>query len=185
MIKVHYARSAADYANAANLMRDFVAWHGERHVGDEQFISSYFDHASFERELAELDKSFGPPDGPLLLAASKGNVVGCVGLKRIDEQTSEMKRMFVRPDARGLGIGKLLANAICGEAKALAYRYIVLDTGPKQTEAQSLYRSLGFREIDPYYEMSAALRDWLTFMRLDLAPLDGDGANVAFNSVDP
>ena len=80
-----------------------------------------------------------------------------------------MKRLFVDPAAHGLGLGSALAKAVIERAKSLGYSRMMLDTGPLQVEAQTLYHKLGFRDVEPYYELSPQLRDWLVFMELDLA----------------
>lgn len=150
------------------LIRTFVAWHSARHQQDLELIERYFDPPAFERELADLPGKYGPPDGALLLATLDGAPAGCVALRRIDDTTCEMKRMFVDPAMHGRGIGRALANAILDEARRLGYRSMVLDTSFRQTEAQSLYRSVGFEPTDPYYDMPDDVRDWLVFMRREL-----------------
>jgi GNAT superfamily N-acetyltransferase len=79
-----------------------------------------------------------------------------------------MKRMFVFPEWHGKGAGLMLGRAIVEDARRLGYRRMLLDTGPAQSEAQGLYRRLGFRDTGPYYELTPQLRDWLVFMELDL-----------------
>jgi GNAT superfamily N-acetyltransferase len=149
-------------------MRAFVAWHRERHVRDAQLIDAYFDARAFEEELATLPGDYAPPDGALLLAYCEGAVAGCVALRRVDSAACEMKRMFVYPQFHGKGVGRALGEAIVREAKRSGYAVMRLDTSVRQMEAQHLYASLGFRRIDPYYELPPAVSDWLVFMELAL-----------------
>lgn len=132
-------------------------------------IDVYFDADAYEAELRGLPGQYAPPAGALLVAEQDGCVVGCIALKRFDDDRCEMKRLFVDTSAHGTGAGEALARAIIGRAKALGYSRMMLDTGPQQIEAQSLYRKLGFRDCGPYYEMSDDLRNWLVFMDLELS----------------
>lgn len=119
----------------------------------------------FEAELAALPGKYAPPGGRLLLAWRDDEAVGCAALRPIDAQTCEMKRLYVRPAARGERLGRRLAERICEEARQAGYARIRLDTLPSMAPAQQLYRALGFRPIEPYvYNPVAGAR----FMELDL-----------------
>lgn len=165
------AQSPGDHAAVARLMREFVDWHYERHASDRAIIDSYFDPRKFEEELANLPGDFAPPAGALLVAEENGEIAGCVALRDLGDGVCEMKRMFVSSKFHGGGVGKVLAEAILAEARRLGYRRMMLDTGPKQVEAQTLYRTLGFSDCEPYYDLPPHLRDWLVFMKLDLNPV--------------
>ena len=104
----------------------------------------------FEVELRELPGAYAPPNGRLLLAFQKTAPVGCVALQRVDAVRGEMKRLYVRPSARGLGIARALVRKILEDALVIGYADVVLDTLPSMIEAQQLYERFGFRDIDPY-----------------------------------
>jgi putative acetyltransferase len=168
VITVRRPETTAELDDARALMRAFVAWHRERHVEDLALIDSYFDQNEFEEELASLPGKYSPPDGQLFLACYDEKAVGCVALRRIDRQACEMKRMFLYPQFHGKGIGRRLGEAIIRDARAAGYTMMRLDTSWRQQEAQALYSKLGFQRIDPYYDCSPVLRDWLVFFELRL-----------------
>lgn len=106
---------------------------------------------NFEQELAGLPGNYGPPQGRLLLATVGERVAGCAALHPIDAEICEMKRLYVRSDFRGHGLGKALAERIIAEAREIGYHSLRLDTvEPKMKAAVAMYRQLGFREIAPY-----------------------------------
>ena len=168
MITVERPVSTSDHDDIRALMRAFVSWHREHHTEDSHLIDAYFDEHAFEHELATLDEYYAPPSGDLRLARLNDDVVGCVAFRRLDDTSCEMKRMFVYPDAQGHGIGRALGEAIVAAARDSGYAVMRLDTSFRQTAALQLYRSLGFREVEPYYDMPQPLRDWLVFMELEL-----------------
>jgi ribosomal protein S18 acetylase RimI-like enzyme len=125
----------------------------------------------FEAELRCLPGEYAPPGGVLLLARVAKEAVGCVGLRPLAPETCEMKRLYVRPEARAGGAGRALAEAVIEVGRELGYRRMRLDTVPTMTAARALYRSLGFREIEPYrFNPSPGT----SFMELDLAAGSGE-----------
>lgn len=108
----------------------------------------------FEKELAELPGKYAQPEGLLWLAVDEDDkVAGCIALRKLEESVCEMKRLFVRDDYRGCGVGKLLVESLIDKARQLGYGRMRLDTHPpKMGKAVGIYRSLGFVEIKPYYD---------------------------------
>ena len=132
---------AADLEDVVRLFRAY-----EAHIGVDL---SYQDFAS---EVASLPGKYAPPSGQLLIARDReGHAIGCVALRRLDERSCEMKRLFVSPSGRGLGLGRALACAVIDEGRRLGYAQIKLDTLPSMHSAIALYRTLGFGPADPYY----------------------------------
>jgi putative acetyltransferase len=135
-------RRPQDIAEAAVLFREYADWLG---------IDLSFQ--GFEAELASLPGKYGPPSGELMLArAPTGEALGCVAMRALEgTAVCEMKRLYVRPAARGLGIGAALVRAIIGCAQELGYAEMRLDTLAGMQEAFALYKRFGFIEIAPYY----------------------------------
>lgn len=109
----------------------------------------------FESELANLPGKYAPPSGTLLLAKDKQKAIGCGALRRlgaIQDSTCEMKRLYVCPEGRGLGIGKKVAIRLIQEGVRLGYSTMVLDTLNRLKAAIHLYESLGFVRTGPYYD---------------------------------
>ena len=104
----------------------------------------------FERELAELPGRYEPPGGRLILAWNGTRAVGSIALRPLDTATCEMKRLYVRPEARGEQLGRRLVERLLREAREAGYARICLDTLPMMASAQALYVSLGFVPIEPY-----------------------------------
>ncbi len=111
-------------------------------------------YQGFEEEVAALPGKYAPPSGALLLARrADGEAIGCVALRAIEpEGCCELKRLYVSPEGRGLGLGRALVTAILAEAAQLGYREIRLDTLPTMTGALALYRKAGFEPTAPYYD---------------------------------
>ena len=106
---------------------------------------------NFQEELSGLPGKYAPPQGRLLLALHEIAPAGCVGLRPLDASICEMKRLYVRPAHRGMGLGRTLTQAIITSARESGYAAMRLDTLAIMRQAQSLYQSLGFARIKPYY----------------------------------
>lgn len=139
MTRIHPTGSPEDVALARQLFVEY-----QRAVGVDLCFQG------FQAEVAALPGAYAPPRGRLLLARVDGRPAGCGALRPLPGDAAEMKRMWVRPEFRGLGLGRALAEALLAAARAEGYRRVRLDTLPSMAEAQALYRSLGFLAVPPY-----------------------------------
>src|SRR5690606_16665691 len=132
------AATDGEFDAARVLFREYAAW-----------LNVDLCFQSFEEELADLRAIYGPPGGCLLLSVDEGReggrfYEGCVALRPFDGDACEMKRLYVRPEARGRRLGRRLAEAISDRARRAGYRRMLLDTLDHMVPARSLYRALGF-----------------------------------------
>jgi ribosomal protein S18 acetylase RimI-like enzyme len=154
-MKIVQANGVDHIHQARQLFREYEAW-----------LNLDLCFQNFEKELAELPGAYAPPTGGLLLAFENDDLAGCVALRKISDDVCEMKRLFLRPQFHGRGLGRDLAQRIIEEARVIGYQRLRLDTLSEQMgNAIGLYRALGFREIKPYYDnpVPGAL-----FLELDL-----------------
>jgi len=119
----------------------------------------------FSQELASLPGHYAPPDGCILLAEESGRFVGCVALRPLEDKICEMKRLYVKPDYRGRGLGRMLACSIIDRAREIGYAKMRLDTIATMQEARTLYYSLEFQNIKAYRYSPL---DKPSFMELEL-----------------
>ena len=138
MIEIRYASFPQDLGVVSEIFREYV-----------NSTSVNLDFQDYETEFARLPGKYAPPDGRLLLAWRNERVVACVALRRVDANTCEMKRVYVRPEARGENLGRRLVEQILGEARATGYTRICLDVLPEFVAAQRIYESLGFTSAPP------------------------------------
>jgi len=138
-VEISAARAAEDIASIGELFREYAA-----------SIGVDLEYQGFSSELAGLPGQYAPPSGDLLVARVNGAAAGCVALRRLDQSTLEMKRLYVRPSARGTGLGKLLVEAAISIARQNGYAELRLDTLASMASAQKLYGALGFVEIPSY-----------------------------------
>lgn len=108
------------------------------------------DFQGFGLELEGLPGVYGAEGGALLLAASDGQAAGTIALRRLNEASAEVKRLYLRPPFRGHGLGRLLVEAVIERARSLGYERIYADTLPVMTDALSLYQRMGFERVAPY-----------------------------------
>ena len=137
--QIRLVRSETDIASIRVLFREYAAT-----------IGIDLEYQGFSAELATLPGKYAPPTGELFLATDAGELAGCVALRAIARTITEMKRLYVRPAARGTGLGKRLVEAAISSARQGGYAELRLDTLATMASAQALYRSLGFVEIPAY-----------------------------------
>ncbi|MBA3573276.1 MAG: GNAT family N-acetyltransferase [Pyrinomonadaceae bacterium] len=155
-MNIAQAQSPEDIDRARELFEEYAAWLG---------INLCFQN--FEKELAELPGEYVPPTGRLFLAFVGDQISGCVALRGLDDGACEIKRLYVRPEFRGKGLGRELTEAVIDAAREAGYQRLRLDTLPGEMDrAIAIYISLGFREIEAYYHSPVA---GATFMELLLA----------------
>jgi len=143
---IRAAATLADFVQARALFEEYASW-----------LAVDLCFQGFAEELATLPGAYAPPRGMLLLAGPPEAALGCIALRPLAETVAaagaaaEVKRLYVRPGARGTGLGRRLVQTVIDGARTIGYRELKLDTLDRMAEARSLYANLGFRECAPYY----------------------------------
>ena len=146
LLPIRAATTAIDFAQARTLFQEYAEW-----------LAVDLCFQGFAEELATLPGAYAPPRGMLMLAGPPDGAIGCIALRPLnaDESplgaTAEVKRLYVRPAARGTGLGRRLVQTVIDGARAIGYGELKLDTLDRMSEARSLYAKLGFHECAPYY----------------------------------
>lgn len=127
------------------MVREYVEW-----------IGLDLSFQEIDAEVAGLPGDYAPPRGALLVAVDDDRHLAMIGLRELGGDVCEMKRLYVRPEARGRGLARRLITRLCEHAKSLGYAEIRLDTLPMMGDAQAIYEGYGFVDIAPYYETPIA-----------------------------
>ena len=133
-------------------------------VGEPSF-AGYLSLQNYDEEVRHLEQKYGMPGGRLYLALWNGEPAGCIGLRRMDEENCEMKRLYVRPQYRDKHIGGKLVRQVIDDARAIGYSHMLLDTFSFLDSAIRMYRALGFYEIERYNDNPI---EGCIYMKLDL-----------------
>ncbi len=166
MLEIIHAESGESLEQARILWREFADLLKSR-------LHEYIEGPSFKKYMENYEHEvthllpgrFGPPAGCLLLAKKQAEAVGCIGLMDLGNGICEMRRLYVRPQYRKSGIGKALAKAVIEQGWKMGYASMRLNTNKKMTGAEELYRSLGFKDIEPYEYFEI---DCMVFLELKL-----------------
>jgi GNAT superfamily N-acetyltransferase len=140
-MEIFQARTVVEIEEVRILFREY-----------ETFLNVDLCFQGFEEELAGLPGMYAPPDGALLIAVGRVGTAGCIALRKLGKGICEMKRLYVRPAFRGLGLGRKQANSLVNTAIDLGYSTMRLDTLDRLKSAMILYESMGFIVCDTYYE---------------------------------
>ena len=157
-----------DLEAVKKLWFDYLVW-GNDKMQELYGVHPHNPQEAVKQDIQQINK-FQPPYGQLILASYDGKLCGLGSLKRINSDIGEIKRMFVDPASRRIGAGRAILEELLLEAKKVGYKKVRLDSPKFMEAAHSLYRSVGFRDIDAYPEMEipAEFKDYLLFMELDL-----------------
>lgn len=158
MIKIFQAETPGQIEEIQKIFREYEKWLG---------LDICFQ--GFEEELANLPGKYAKPSGRLLIAFVDDKVAGCIALRKLEENICEMKRLYLRDEFRGSGLGNKLIEKVIEEARLIGYQKMRLDTLPdKMNKAVRLYESHGFRQIPAYYPNPY---DETLYLELDLSEI--------------
>ncbi len=135
-----FVRTEKEYTAAASLFKEYATW-----------LNIDLGFQNFSEELKSLQKMYSLPAGGIILSKNENEFMGCIAIRKIDTDTAELKRMYVKPAFQHKGIGSGLLNEAILFAEKIRYKKIRLDTLSNMTPAIELYKRIGFYEIPAYY----------------------------------
>ena len=131
-------------------IKDLFTEYTDTLIENDSTFKEYLEQQHYDNELMDLTQKYGRPAGRLYIAFADEKACGCIGLRKVDDERCELKRLYVLPEMRGSGLGKKLVELIIEEAAGIGYKEIILDTLPFLKEAIEMYKKYGFYEIDRY-----------------------------------
>lgn len=165
MLRIRQISTSDECAAVKGLVLEFVAWANTQDP-DAQTAPTFND---LEAELDGLPGKYAPPTGSFLLATNDDRSLGCVAFRQLDQDTVELKRMYVRPDQRGNGIGSKLVQELLEVARVQGRKRIVLDSYHTMTGAHKIYRAAGFRDVAAHEGFPEHYLGRVIFMEMNLS----------------
>ncbi len=169
MLEIYPAETEKDIEIAKMLFSEFDSFLKEQLVEYQKFPWAIKYWQNLDKEVKGLPGNYASPKGCILIANYKNKTAGCVGLLAESSEVSIMKRLYVRPEFRGLGIGKSLVKMIIKHARLSSYKVMCLHTNLLLNSALNLYKSLGFEEVSHNREYPEEIKDLIVHMELKLA----------------
>ncbi len=167
MLNIFPAETDSHYQHVRELIAEYIAWDSSRTRELGLDVNELL-HFQYSQGHESIPGDYIAPAGALLLATYDAKVAGCGAVHKLTSEVCEMKRVYVRPQFRGLGIGRQLASTLIATAREAGYRLMRLETTTFMEGAISLYTSLGFHTCDAYYLIPQSFRQITVFMELDL-----------------
>lgn len=146
-------------------VRELFSEYTEMLIKNDESFRKYLDIQNYGEEIEHLEMKYGTPYGRLYLIYCDEKLAGCIGLRKIDNQNCEMKRLYIRPEFRGQKLANILVEKIIEDAKEIGYSHMLLDTLPFLESAIHIYKKFGFYEIESYNDSPM---DTSIYMRFDL-----------------
>ena len=168
MVDIIVVQSEAQLQQVRELSRGYIAWLVELDKSLGVYDPDVYRAYGYARGEAQLPGEYSAPDGCLLLAVVGSRPAGCIALRKFNESVCQMRMLFVHGEFHGRGVGRALVLGLLDEGKKMGYSSMCLETSPHMVAAHRLYISLGFREVQQYYDRQDSLKDITVFMEKPL-----------------
>ena len=168
MVEIIVAQSETQLQQVRELSRGYIAWLVELDKSLGVYDPDAYGAYGYASGEAQLPGEYSAPDGCLLLAVVGSRPAGCIALRKFSEGICEMRMLFVHREFQGLGVGRALVLGLLDEGREMGYSSMCLETSTHMVSAHRLYTSLGFQEVQQYYDRQDSLKDIKTFMEKPL-----------------